>query len=84
MAFWNRKEPQLSGQGVSTVSSMVEKALANFQNALDNLTVTQRSIEDIRDKDEAALAVIQARVIESEQALDRIERVRSRIAELIL
>lgn len=84
MAFWNRKEPQLSGQSVNTVSSLVEKALANFQNALDNLSTTQERIEQIRDKDESELAVIQARVIESEQALDRIERVRSRISELIL
>lgn len=84
MAFWNRKEPQISGQAVNTVSSLVEKALANFQNALDNLSTTQQRIEQIRDKDEAELALIQSRVIESEQALDRIERVRSRISELIL
>lgn len=84
MAFWNRKEPQISGQNASTVSSLVEQALANFQNALDNLSATQGRIEQIRDKNEAELAVIQARVVESEQALDRIERVRSRISELIL
>ena len=84
MSFWNRKEPQIGGQGVNGVSSLVEKALANFQNALDNLSTTQQRIEQIRDKDEAELALIQARVVESEQALDRIERVRSRISELIL
>lgn len=84
MSFWNRKEPQISGQGGNTVSSLVEQALANFQNALDNLSATQGRIEQIRDKDEAELALIQARVVESEQALDRIERVRSRISELIL
>lgn len=84
MAFWNRKEPQISGQDGNTVSSLVEQALANFQNALDNLSATQGRIEQIRDKNEAELAVLQARVVESEQALDRIERVRSRISELIL
>lgn len=66
---------------VKTPSTILSGALADFEKATVRLNKAYDEIEALRDKDEQELTKIQARVVESEQAMDRLSRIRDRVVE---
>lgn len=63
------------------VGEILDGAIADLNKSLAKLEKASTDIEKIRQEDEQQLEIIQARVLESDNALERLGRIRERVVE---